>query len=119
MLRIRDVYPGSRILIFTHPGSRISDPGSQIQKQVEKRGVKKKFLSNIFDFHFNLDLDPIFSLKRIRILFLTKVMRICDHFEALRLHCERLWPSSDPFKAPHLLNFFFDEEPDPDPAFEF
>jgi hypothetical protein len=25
-----DVYPGSRILIFTHPGSRISDPGSRI-----------------------------------------------------------------------------------------
>jgi hypothetical protein len=23
VLRIRDVYPGSRILIFTHPGSRI------------------------------------------------------------------------------------------------
>ncbi len=34
MLRIRDVYPGSRILIFTHPGSRI-------QKQQQKRGVKK------------------------------------------------------------------------------
>ncbi len=31
----------SRILIFTHPGSRI-------QKQEEKRGVKKIFLSNIF-----------------------------------------------------------------------
>jgi hypothetical protein len=30
VLRIRDVYPGSRILIFTHPGSRISDPGSRI-----------------------------------------------------------------------------------------
>ena len=29
VLRIRDVYPGSRILIFTHPGSRISDPGSK------------------------------------------------------------------------------------------
>ncbi len=29
MLRIRDVYPGSRILIFTHPGSRIPDPGSK------------------------------------------------------------------------------------------
>jgi hypothetical protein len=27
------VYPGSRILIFTHTGSRISDPGSRIQKQ--------------------------------------------------------------------------------------
>ncbi len=34
MLRIRDVYPGSRILIFTHPISRI-------QKQQQKRGVKK------------------------------------------------------------------------------
>ncbi len=34
MLRIRDVYPRSRILIFTHPRSRI-------QKQQQKRGVKK------------------------------------------------------------------------------
>jgi hypothetical protein len=34
VLRIRDVYPGSRILIFTHPGSRI-------QKQQQKRGEKK------------------------------------------------------------------------------
>ncbi len=34
VLRIRDVYPGSRILIFTHSGS-------QIQKQQQKRGVKK------------------------------------------------------------------------------
>jgi hypothetical protein len=34
VLRIRDVYPGSRILIFTHPGSRI-------QKQPQKREVKK------------------------------------------------------------------------------
>ncbi len=33
VLRIRDVYPGSRILIFTHPGSRI-------QKQQQKREVK-------------------------------------------------------------------------------
>ncbi len=36
VLRIREVYPGSRILIFTHPGSRI-------QKQQQKRGVKKLF----------------------------------------------------------------------------
>ena len=34
VLQIRDVYPGSRILIFTHPGSRI-------QKQQQKREVKK------------------------------------------------------------------------------
>jgi hypothetical protein len=31
----------SRILIFTHPGSRISDPGFRIQKQQQKGGVKK------------------------------------------------------------------------------
>ena len=42
VLRIRDVYPGSRILIFTHPGSRI-------QKPIEKRGVKKKsFVKHFF-----------------------------------------------------------------------
>jgi len=33
----------SRILIFTHPGSRTSDPRSRIQKQKEKRGEEKKF----------------------------------------------------------------------------
>ncbi len=38
--RIRDVYPGSRILIFTHPGSRISEPGS---KNSNKRQVWKFF----------------------------------------------------------------------------
>ncbi len=48
VLRIRDVYPGSRILIFTHPGSRISDPGSRIQKQQQKREVKKKISCHTF-----------------------------------------------------------------------
>ncbi len=41
VLRIRDVYPGFRILIFTHPGSRIPDLGSRIKKQQQKREVKK------------------------------------------------------------------------------
>jgi hypothetical protein len=44
VLRIRDVYPGSRILIFTHPGSRISDPGSRIpdpKTATKERGEKK------------------------------------------------------------------------------
>jgi hypothetical protein len=40
-LRIRDVYPGSRVLIFTHPGFRISDPGS---KNSNKRSTKEKNL---------------------------------------------------------------------------
>jgi hypothetical protein len=44
VLRIRDVYPGSRILIFTHPGSRISDPGFRIPEPktaTKERGEKK------------------------------------------------------------------------------
>jgi hypothetical protein len=43
--RIRDVYPGSRILIFTHPGSRISDLGSRISdpKTATKERGEKKF----------------------------------------------------------------------------
>ncbi len=41
MLRIRDVYPGSRILIFTHPGFRIQDLRSRIQIQQQKKGGKK------------------------------------------------------------------------------
>jgi hypothetical protein len=58
--RIRDVYPGSRILIFTHsgcwmldPGSRIPDLGSRIsdprsKNQQQKRGVKKNFLITFY-----------------------------------------------------------------------
>jgi hypothetical protein len=44
VLRIRAVFPGSRILIFTHPGSRIP-------KQQQKRGVKKNLLSYLFCRH--------------------------------------------------------------------
>jgi hypothetical protein len=40
VLRIRDVYPGSRILIFTHPGSRIPDP----KTATKERGEKKFFV---------------------------------------------------------------------------
>ncbi len=46
VLQIRGVYPGSRVLIFTHPGSRILRSRilrSRIQKQQQKRGVKNFF----------------------------------------------------------------------------
>jgi hypothetical protein len=39
VLRIRDVYPGSQILIFTHPGSRIPDPKIATKERVEKKFV--------------------------------------------------------------------------------
>jgi hypothetical protein len=43
VLRIRDVYPGSRILIFTHPGSRIPDPKTAIKEGGEKKLVVISF----------------------------------------------------------------------------
>jgi hypothetical protein len=51
VLRIRDVYPGSRILIFTHPGSRISDPGSKKAKTVTKERGEEKFVIILFCGH--------------------------------------------------------------------
>jgi hypothetical protein len=39
VLRIRDVYPGSRILIFTHPESRIPDPKTATKERDEKKIV--------------------------------------------------------------------------------
>jgi hypothetical protein len=39
VLRIRDVYPGSQILIFTQSGSRISDPDPKTA--TTERGEKK------------------------------------------------------------------------------
>ncbi len=50
VLRIRDVYPGSRILIFVHPGSRI-------QKQQQKRGVKKICCPAYFCSHKNHKIE--------------------------------------------------------------
>ncbi len=63
---------------------------------------------------------------RIRILFVIKVMRICDHWstDPPGLHVGRPLPSTAPFWASKLLNFDLraDQEPDfpsnvdPDPA---
>jgi hypothetical protein len=56
VLRIRDVYPRSRILIFSHSGSRI-------QKQQQKRGVKKNKLVVItFDVARNFTKLQIISV---------------------------------------------------------
>jgi hypothetical protein len=72
VLRIRDVYPRSRILIFTHPGSRIlntvfdpapgsgirnrffPDPGSRIQDPNHIfLEISDKFLNKKFKFFEN------------------------------------------------------------------
>jgi hypothetical protein len=85
VLRIRDVYPGSRILIFTHPGSRIPDLGSRIQKQQQKTGVKKicfhnflcshKFHKNATYFSFEVLKKKIWAnFQRIIELFTQKIV---------------------------------------------
>ncbi len=56
VLRIRDVYPGSRILIFTHPGSRI-------QNQQQKRGGEK------------FDVIPFYVATNFTKLFIILVLK--------------------------------------------
>jgi hypothetical protein len=56
-LRIRDVYPGSRILIFVHPGSRIPDPTST-KEEGNKSLVSYLFVAtNMTKFKFDLFLN--------------------------------------------------------------
>jgi hypothetical protein len=47
VLRIRDVYSGSRILIFTHPVSRIPDTKTAIKERGEKKLVGIPFIVSI------------------------------------------------------------------------
>jgi hypothetical protein len=55
VLRIRDVYPGSRILIFTHSGSRISDP-----KTATKERGENNLLSNLSCSHKFHKIEKVF-----------------------------------------------------------
>jgi hypothetical protein len=88
VLRIRDVYPGSRILICTHPGSRISDLGSRIQdpkKTTKERGEKKlsvkpfyvakKFNKIVNYFSFEVLKKKMWgNFQRIIVLFTKKIV---------------------------------------------
>jgi hypothetical protein len=81
VLRIRDVYPGSRILIFTHPGSRI-----QITKTATKERGEKKFVVIPFFFIHKLHkIENYFifempkkiiwaNFQRIVVLFTPKIV---------------------------------------------
>jgi hypothetical protein len=56
---IRDVYPGSRILIFTHPGSRISDPKTATKDRGGKKNFQTIFCSHKFhktEYYFIFDM---------------------------------------------------------------
>ena len=49
----------SRILIFTHPGSQIPDPGSKTGRK--KRGVKKNLLPTVYTFLLKLTPPPLYG----------------------------------------------------------
>ncbi len=75
VLRIRDVYPGSRILILTNPGSRI-------QKQQQKRGLKKNLLSyrTFFCSHKSHKIENNFIFEMLKKKFWANFQRIIEFF---------------------------------------
>jgi hypothetical protein len=89
VLRIRVVYPGSRILIFTHPGSRIPDLGSRIpdpKTATKERGEKKldvkpfyvatKFNKIVNYFTFEVIKKKVWAnFQRIIELFTKKIVK--------------------------------------------
>ncbi len=85
LMRIRDVYPGSRILIFTHPGSRILDLGSRIQKQQQKRWVKKFVIILFFNHKFH-KIEYYFIFEMLKKKIWANFQRIIKVFYPKNFH---------------------------------
>ncbi len=77
MLRIRDVYSGSRILFFTHPGFQIPVPGSK--KQL-KRGMKKNCCHTIFCSHKFHKIANYFMFEMLKKIIRANFQRIKELF---------------------------------------
>jgi hypothetical protein len=73
VLRIRDVYPGSRILIFTHSGSRI-------QKQQQKRGATNNSCQTFFGSHKFHKIENYFSFEVLKKKIWANFQRIIELF---------------------------------------
>jgi hypothetical protein len=80
VLRIRDVYPGSLILIFTDPGSQIPDPETATKEMGEKNCCYTFFCSHKFHsienyFIFEMAKKKIWTnYQRIIELFTQKIV---------------------------------------------
>ncbi len=75
--------PGSRILIFTHPGSRISDPGSRIpdpKTTAKERGEKNFWCSTFFCSHKCHIIENYFIFEMLKKNFLANFQRIIELF---------------------------------------
>ncbi len=69
----------SRILIFTHPGSRI-------QKQLQKRGVKKICFHNFLCSHKFHNIENYFSSEVLRKKIWANFQRIIEIFTQQNCH---------------------------------
>jgi hypothetical protein len=96
-LRIRDVYPGSRILSFTHPGSRI-------QKQQQKSGVKKNSCHTFLCSHKFHKIENYFSFEVLKKKIWASFQRIIELFtQKLVTKLSKIWlwdPEPGVKKAP-------------------
>jgi hypothetical protein len=121
VLRIRDVYPGSRILIFTHPGSRIADPGSRIPDPkiaTKERGGKfvchtffcrHKFHKIEYYFIFEMLKKKIWAnFQRIMEVFTQKIVTKIWVWDPDPRSGKNLFRIPDPGVKRHRI-------PDPDP----
>jgi hypothetical protein len=78
VLRIRDVYPRSRILIFVRPGSRISDLGSKNSN--ERKGGKNLFVLHFCSYKFSQKFKIILFLNWRRKKMWANLQRIVELF---------------------------------------
>jgi hypothetical protein len=108
--RIREVYPGSRILIFTHPGSRISDPGSKNSNDI---GEKKFVVIPFFWSHKFHEIElKYFILKCWRKKFgpiFQKIIELLTQKIVSKLSKIWVWDPGSEIRDP--------EKPFPDPGF--
>ncbi len=80
----------SRSLIFIHPGSRISDPRSLIQKQHQKRRGKIFFCPTIFSIHKYHKIVNYF-FEQVKQFLKAKTLKIIVYFlpKLLSLSCQK------------------------------
>jgi hypothetical protein len=95
-------------MIFTHPGSRISDNGYQIQKQQWKTGVKKKLLSYLLFGAINFTKLNYFIFEMLKKKIWANFQRVIELFTqkiVTKLSKIRVW---DPGSGKNLFRI-----PDP------
>ncbi len=87
-MRIRDVYPGSRILESDFYLSRISDLGSRIQQQQKRRGKIISFLIFFCSQKFS-KMKIILFIKQVNWKNLDQFTKNCGIFYPKKIHCHQ------------------------------